>query len=251
MSFEQAGTLIEAAHAEMGLGEETFDSASFGTSNPTLAQMVRLADAVGRGLIRKYLPLRQRKDYSFTTVNLTTLYDLPFGFLSMVDGTGWNRTSGAPLCPVSPQRWQALQAFEVAGTSPILFRIVIPDDDDISPALKQIEFATNPGADATIAFAYQSKYWVHPAEEGSTRDDVLSLTTDYILIEPFLFSRALKLAYKREKGFDTTTAQEDFDQALRMALGHDEGAASALSLNGPSGGALLSASNVPDNGFGE
>lgn len=250
MSFEQAGTLIEAAHAEMGLGEEAFDSASFGTSNPTLAQMVRLADAVGRGLIRKYLPLRQRKDYTFTTTDNFTLYDLPFGFLSMVDSTGWNRTSGAPLCPVSPQRWQALQAFDVASTSPMLFRIVIPDDDDISPALKQIEFATNPG-EATIAFAYQSKYWVHPADDTSTRYDALAETTDYVLIEPFLFSRALKLAYKREKGFDTTTAQEDFDQALRMALGHDEGAASALSLNGPSGGALLSASNVPDNGFGE
>lgn len=249
--FDTIGNIVNDVCVELGLGEPAFSGDDFASADTSTQQLAKLATAVGRNLVRKHLFLRSRAEYTFTTVDLQTAYNLPPAFLSMVDGTGWNRSAKRPLVPVSPQQWQALQASGVTSSQPMLFRIVFADDDDPNDGLKQIEFATNPGADSTVAFDYYSRYWVHPGEAGSTREDAVTLTANIVLIDAFLFGRALKLAWKREKGFDTTNAQGDFDEALRMVAGLDGGAAPVLSINGPSSGRLLDGSNIPDNGYGE
>lgn len=70
-----------------------------------------------------------------------------------------------------------------------------------------------------------------------------------ILFDPLLAVRALKLAFKREKGFDTTSAELDYQGALDRCRGQLV-AASNLSLVGGGGFKLIDGSNVPGTGIG-
>ncbi len=76
-----------------------------------------------------------------------------------------------------------------------------------------------------------------------------TLSTDVVLYDPLLVMRGLKLAWLKAKGFDTTTAQMDFDTTLESIKSEDS-AAPVLSLNTGSEGYLLSDKNVPITGFG-
>lgn len=74
-------------------------------------------------------------------------------------------------------------------------------------------------------------------------------STDVVLYDPLLAMRGLKLAWLKAKGFDTTSAQLDFDTTLEGVKGEDS-IAPTLSLNSSSDGYLIGDKNVPITGFG-
>lgn len=73
---------------------------------------------------------------------------------------------------------------------------------------------------------------------------------DSILFDPLLVKRALKLAWLKAKGFDTTTAQGDYDRTLEQVMAADSNAP-VLSLNRtPWEEPLIGQQSVPFTGFG-
>lgn len=75
-------------------------------------------------------------------------------------------------------------------------------------------------------------------------------STDLVLFDRQLFLRGLKLAWRKEKGFDTSAAQDEFDSTLAQVMGNDA-AAPVLSLNSSAfEEPLLGEGNIPLTGFG-
>lgn len=75
-------------------------------------------------------------------------------------------------------------------------------------------------------------------------------STDLVLYDAHVVSRGLKLAWLKAKGFDTTSAQGDWDNALAKVIGADSNMP-VLSLNrGAWDEPLLGERNIPITGFG-
>ncbi len=90
----------------------------------------------------------------------------------------------------------------------------------------------------TIAFEYKSRAWVRPAASGLGNGDTLGVDGqsecivigDYPLFDPLLLQYGIKLMFKKEKGFDTTTAEADFLRAMNGAQQRASAGAPAICL---------------------
>jgi len=186
--------------------------------------------------------------------------DLPADFLRLTPQTAWNYTSQLPFAgPISPQvrTWLVGRV----GNSVTLF---------LGFAIEQGQFLVWPNpppASQTLFFDYTSKNWCQRAGTsavasrytpgfadaggGTTAFPYYQASADLILFDPFLFSRALKLRWLAEKGFDTSRAQADFDSAWDAVVGSDR-PMEKLSLNGSGTGFryLDGTWNVPITGYG-
>ncbi|HAM41753.1 MAG TPA: hypothetical protein DCP69_10585 [Candidatus Omnitrophica bacterium] len=104
-----------------------------------------------------------------------------------------------------------------------------------------------PTSAETIAFEYRTRNWVSRA---NVLTDSVAATNDVVLFDPLLAIRALKLAWKTEKGFATDSAMAEYAKTLEECKGHMR-AAPVLSLNGSRiGPRMLDGGNLPDTGFG-
>ena len=85
-----------------------------------------------------------------------------------------------------------------------------------------------------------------------TTTDAPTASDDQIIFDPLLMIRGLKLAFLKAKGFDTTSAQQDYNTTLEMVKGHD---APSPILNAtrrwnPIVDPLIGGQSVPVTGFG-
>lgn len=81
-------------------------------------------------------------------------------------------------------------------------------------------------------------------------DDAPSASSDIVEFDAQLVVRALKLAFLRAKGFDTTAAQGDYDTTLAKVAA-DDTPSEVLRLDRPNmGEPLLGERNLPITGFG-
>lgn len=181
---------------------------------------------------------------TWTNIGLASEYALPDGFSNIIDQTGWNRSTRLPLGgPVSAQVWQYLKGRQQGVVFNVLFR---PDDDTI-----KLYPDTDPPGGQNIAFEYTSRYWVAEANTVAPVTDEPTDNDDVILFDPLLITRKLKLGWLRNKGFDTSGAQVDYDKVLEVVKNAD-GTAPILNLRG--GGMfdpLIGGQNVPVTGFGQ
>ena len=88
------------------------------------------------------------------------------------------------------------------------------------------------------------------APTGLPEADAPVSSGDLILFEPVLMHKALKLAFRQAKGFDTTIDQAEYEACLTMVAGRSDGAP-RLSLNGNRiRDRFLDGLNVPITGMG-
>jgi hypothetical protein len=91
--------------------------------------------------------------------------------------------------------------------------------------------------------------WGQPLNT-NTPQDAPSAFSDQVLFDHLLVVRALKLAWKKDGGFDTASAQEDYDKTLERVKGNLS-SAPRLSLVGRSlRDRLIDTSNLPITGYG-
>jgi hypothetical protein len=161
----------------------------------------------------------------------------------MIDQTWWNRTNRLPLGgPLSPQEWQYLKARLVGVVFTVLFR---PLDGQIS-----LYPDTNTPGGYDIAFEYVSRWWVGTST--ATTGDAPSSGSQYIWFEPQLVLRLLKLAFKKETGFEAEAAQNDYDATLAACIESDS-PAPVLRLDQGTGAfsePIIGERNVPITGWG-
>lgn len=242
-SFKSVSEIMEQVGGELALWAAADLDTDFVTTSADDAnqnQMFYLLRGLCAELVRQYSWLQATKQHDFNTSATVTSYVLPDDFYSYVDGTGWNRTSRQPLVPISPQQWQALQASGVTGLLYVLFR----------PRERTLELLADPGASQTIAFEYNS-LWVASPDGASVPTKALpGATDDIVWIDSHLFERALKLRWLRHKGFDSTAAQQEYDDALNAARGANASPAPVLSLDKRAVDPL-GAPNVPETGLGQ
>jgi hypothetical protein len=244
--FGTAGDIVNDAAVEIGLAEV---SDPFTSTDSNFIQLCRLLKSLGRELVHMRSWTHLRKEYTFTTVAGTAAYDLPADFHNYVDQTWWNRTNRLPLGgPLSAQEWQYLKARMANVVFNVLFR---PINDQI---LLYPDSST-PG-DYDIYFEYSSSWWVSDDVTPTvTSRDYPLYSTDTLWFDPLLLTRGLKLAFLKAKGFDTTYAQQDYDQTLELVKGHDS-PANILNLTKSTLGSQrttdipMGGQSVPITGFG-
>lgn len=208
-------------------------------------QMRYLLQTCGEELTLAYPWEWQVTSHSILTLALDTgNYDLPADFLQMIDQTHWERSQNVPVFgPLSPQDWTYLLGRDlVSSTIYATFRI---------KENKFSLFPQPPPAGLDINFEYQTKNWVSDGQPTPTLTDVVTSGSEIVLFDRTLITRMLKLKWLEAKGFDTSKAQDDFNQVYGSVTGKDKGA-SVISAgrNGRTFPYLDTYRSTPDSGFG-
>lgn len=242
-NFDTVAQVISQAGRELSLlAADVTDP--YSSTDPNILLMTSLLSSAGRDIIREHQWTQSIAEHSFTTSLGVESYNLPAGFLRMINQTGWDRTTRFPLGgPLSPQEWQFLQARLAAVTFRVLFRPL--------QGTLHIYAGTTVPAGHNIRFEYMSALWVAPTATPTTgTKDAPTLASDVLLFDTHLMSRALKRAWKREKGFDTTAAEEDYQRALQSVM-RDDSPAPVLNLSRRARNELpIGEQSIPLTGFG-
>jgi hypothetical protein len=226
--FDIVSAILADVGVELGLGVPTADFAGTG-SDVNAARLTRLLKSTGRRLVLQHPWLQLRGEYTFTTAGTTT-YTLPDAFQSVLDITAWNRTTNQRVIHVTDEQWHAMKATGIT-TLTMIFRQIFSSNSDSSLADKpQLEFITATGTGDTIALECRSRHWVRPAALAATLLDAPTAATDRVMIDTQLITRALKLAFLRELGFDSTAAQMDFEETLATVRSANAGPAEVLTI---------------------
>lgn len=242
--WETVQQIVTSTAYEVGLGSAGSDVMN--STDANIQQICYLLRSAGRELVHLRDWNHLRKEYLFTTVANQSTYPLPADYHNMIDQTWWNRTNRLPVGgPLSGQEWQYLRARLVNVVFNVLFR----------PLQRQIELYPPNAVPAgfQIAYEYNSSYWISTAGTPDVSSaDYPSLSTDYVWFDPLLMVRKLKLDFLKAKGFDTTSAQQDFNTTLEYVKGND---APSPILNAtrrwnPIVDPLIGGQSVPVTGFG-
>lgn len=242
MAWESAASIINDVLLELALvGAEVANPYTSGDS--TIVQMRRMLKTAGRYLTRQHGWSHLRKTYAFTTTSGQAAYPFPADFLRLVDQTQWNRTEQMPLAgPVSPQGWQLLKGVLSTGVVNYYHRV----------SGNALELHPTPTESNSVVYEYQSSAWVQPIAETSPTQDEPASGGDLLWFDSHLLSRLLKLRWLEARGFPTTAALSDYQEAFNAATSSD-GAAPVLRLDVQplSLWRPLDGANVPFTGFGE
>lgn len=236
--YDTVANIVSQVAVQCGLGEV---SDVFASTDPNIVRMRGLLTTAGRRLVLKHPWLQTIKEHTFTTT-VATSYSLPADFLSMVDQSGWNRTSRNELRAASSQEWQYLKATQTGVTFTTIFK-----PGDLTLQL----WPQPPTAGETIAFEYRSRYWVRATASSAPDKDAPTVNTDVLHLEAELVKAALKLEWLGDMGFPVDKALSDLKSVLFDTQSVNKNAAPVLSLNcGTIRERLLDESNAPSSGLG-
>lgn len=235
-----ANTILNRVAAELGTAPV---QDAFSAVDPTFTQLRYLLNAAGEELALFHPWSVLVREHRITTApGDSGEYPLPADFLYMIDQTGWERANRTPLYgPLSAQEWSYVKGLD-HGPSPfhVAFRVQEGNMRVFPQAASGLD----------IFFEYISKNWVRDVTTSPPlyRDEV-QLASDIPLFDRALITRYLKVKFLEAKGFDSTKAQDDFNQVFSFITGKDRGGR-VLSLTGGGGIRYLGGRNVPDSGYG-
>jgi hypothetical protein len=240
MDIRTANEVLTTASTELGLG-----SKSVAGTDAVSVQLLAALNKAGRELAKL--------DWSFLKLQYTFVptatgpYTLPVDFQSLVNGTIWDRTAHLPLVgPVSDQQWEAMVARGITNAVGIPFRIW----RNALYLYPPTGFPTG----KTIAFEYRSSYWAIAFDDDpSSTTPSLNLVSDVAdrpLFDFSLLVAATKVEWKRFKGLDRSSEEEDFQAALDMAMSDDSPGAVLNASQSTSTIQMLGLGNLPDTGYG-
>jgi hypothetical protein len=240
MTFTTVESIFNRVAVEVGLPRQT-DPFVAAPLDPNADQLLTLLTSCGQELTTVFDWSQLRREHTFPTVASQEAYDLPAGFGRMVNQTGWSRTTRFPYDALSAQQWQGMKAWGL-GIAPIFlsFRLAA-GKFNIAPAPLTIE---------TLAFEYESSYWVAAAGAATTSKEEPTAKTDVVWFDPLLITRLLKLRFLQAKAMDSTAAQIEYERTLDNLIGRDR-AAPIISISGPpKEPKMLDEDNLPETGFG-
>lgn len=249
--YSTAGVVLSDTMVELGASAPVADPIALAAAgDPLWTQVMTLTTAAARDLLRRREWQTFIRFYTFTTTGgsgpLPQAYSFPVDYDRMVDQTSWNTSQRMPVAgPLTQQYTQFLSAWTGGQFYIYLGFLNQGDDYNIFPATAS--------SGQVITYKYISRNWCQPATttDPAVRTESIAAAGDAILFEPFLFSRALKLRWLTEKRFDTTAAQDDFDNAYEQQAGADAGA-QTLNLATPNTGIpfIDPRYNLPPTGYG-
>ena len=239
-SLDTANNILNRVAAEVGVTPVVDPYAS---ADPTFVKLRYLLNIAGEELVEAHPWEQLLKQHQIVTVDGDTGdYDLPSDFAYMLNQTGWERSNRVPLGgPLSPQEWAYLNGRDLASnTLYVSFRI----------AEGQFKtFPSSPSAGLDINFEYMSNAWARSATQPYTYSDSITAGDQTPMIHKTLISRYVKLKFLDAAGFDTTKAQDDFNQMFAFLTGTEK-SAPVLNAGGARSFPYLGFGNVPDTGYG-
>lgn len=212
------------------------------SQDATVRQLWAMLTEIGQYLLDKYEWQMLTRTLTITTTPPDLEYDLPEDFQYAVDATGWNDTARIPLIgPLSSQQWRLLQARQLGGTT-LRMQYIVEGG--------KIKFYFVPPDAQSIAFEMVGRSWVRDATNANIYRDYVENDADIILYPPRLMINALKFWWRRAKGLEYSSDEEDFEKALEDAKYNDK-PKNTVSLNNGSGGfPYLGYLNMPDTNYG-
>lgn len=238
---DTALSIIQNALGQLGLPVPA--AAVTASTDETAQQAVRLLQWVGRRLIKPTMSNRWqvlRKTWQLTTNSVDTTYALPTDWDSFEDLTGWNFSSRLPMLgPATDPQWQCLKARNLgSSTISVIYRV--------RGGLFEIynTFSTN----QDLRIDYSSRAWVRKADNST--QDFIDADDDTPLYDADLLCAGLKLQFLIAKGFDTTAAQQEWDDLLEQALNADQDAPVLQVARADTYPLISTQFNAPDTGYG-
>jgi hypothetical protein len=233
---------MNRAAVEVGLPPS---SDPFNSTDQAFIQMRYLLQTMGEELVVAHPWELLTKEHQFTTADTDTgNYALPADFYYMINQTGWERSQNVPLFgPLSPQDWTYLLGRDlVSATIYATFRL---KDGEFSI------FPQPPPDGLDVNYEYISKNWIESGQQANVFTDQITAGADVPQFDRTLISRGLKMKYLEAKGFDTTKAQDDFNQSFNFLTGFDKAADILNAGRGGRGFPYLDGRyNTPDTKFG-
>ncbi|UIY60076.1 phage adaptor protein [Burkholderia cepacia] len=166
-------------------------------------------------------------------------YPIPEDADHFIQHTGWDRSFRWQLVgPLSPQEWQVLKS-GISPTGPRLRFRIMGGQIYVNPVPASLD---------NLVLEYYSTGWCQSA--AGAAQSAWAADTDTPVLQDRLFILGMIARWLNRKGFDSSTAQKDYEDAVDAAIGR-AGGSRVLPLNARAEPpVLLGSANVPDTGFG-
>lgn len=179
-----------------------------GNTEPSIIQYLRLANKVGKRLMKAFDWQVLRGEQTFTSVATETQTSiLPSGFDRIVKETFWNRSTPVMISgPISPTEWQGLKARSYSTTNLLKFAyrggaiLVVP----------------TLSAGDTLAFEYVSQNWCQSS--GGTGQTEWAADTDTGVLDEELMTLGVSYAFLESEGLPSNVAAQEFDEYYQMLV---------------------------------
>jgi hypothetical protein len=235
--MDTAIDIINAACHELGLPTVALNAS---TGDTLGTQTLALLNALGDELTRVHDWQFLEKQMGFTGDGVLTSFPVPADFGRQVNQTQWALNNKRPMQgPDSAQMWSWNQ-FGIVSVGVYYRYRILGNEYAVFPM---------PGNGEQFALYYISKNWVIDQDPPNNPKDQITKTGDIPLFNRRLLITGLKVKLWSQKGFDTTTLQEEFDFMLEAEKGQNQGAR-VIDLSSNDGNPYISWQNVPESGFG-
>jgi hypothetical protein len=238
--FETANALINRAAVEVGLNA---DNDPVGSSDETYVQMQALLDSLGQELVNLYdWPILVRSLTIDTSIDGSGIYDLPDDWDHMINQTQWDTVNTVPvLGPLSPQQWTYLEGTNLVSQT--IYATLRQFDN-------KLQLYPQPVPKTIITLEYISRNWV--MEQGQTvpNQDSVSTGSDFVMFDPLLAVKMLKMKYLQAKGLPSQDAAMEFDTMLQARMSKSTGAPMLNAGRSLRRYPYITGCNAPDTGYG-
>ena len=237
-----ANDIINRAAVEVGLVKAVDP---VGDLDETFVQLTELLTSAGQEMVELHPWQILVKEFQIVTTDQDTgTYDLPDDFSYMIDQTGWEHSNRVAMGgPLSPQDWTYLKGRDLISQSIYASFRLVDNKFDIYPQ----EPVPN-GLD--INFEYIGRNWVQEQNQGPLKD-MITIGTDVVLYEPIMIIKFLKCKFLEAKGFDPSSARNEFENMFNSRTGKDTGAPILNASNNSRGFPYLHPYyNTSDTGYG-
>lgn len=241
-TLASANDILNRVAAEIGV---TPVEDPYSSQNPSFMKMRYLLNTAGEELVEAHPWEQLLKQHQIITADGDTgSYPLPDDFAYIINQTGWERSQRVPLGgPMTSVDWAYLKGRDFSSNSLYVSFRFAEGDFKVYPG--------PPPVGLDINFEYMSTRWVRSAtaDPEFTYDSEVTTGDQVPLYNRTLITRYLKLKMLEATGFDTTKAQEDFNQIFTFLTGTEKGAP-VLNAGGKGAFPYLGYRNIPDTGFG-
>lgn len=239
--YETAGQCLTQVAAETGLSLPP-STDPYTSQDQAINLLTALLTSAGRELLGMYEWQRMIVSQQFTVLTGDTgFYDLPADYGRHIDQTDWNPSNRLPLGgPLTQQDYTYLLNTNLASST---IYISFLEQQGQFVVLPQ-----PPPVGQVINYRYISRYWAGDGT-GPLQKDSPTSVSDVLYFEPILIQKFLRLRWREAKGYDTSSASEQFNNAFMMWTGKDKSAPvlnAARSRSFP----YLDDRNVPETNYG-
>lgn len=238
--FETANALINRAAIEVGLNA---DNDPVSSPDETYIQMQALLDSLGQELVNLYdWPILVREMTIDTSVDNSGIYDLPDDWDHMINQTQWDTVNTVPVPgPLSPQQWTYLKGTNLVSQT--IYATLRQFDN-------KLELYPQPVPETLITLEYISRNWVMEQGQTTPNADNIQTGSDFVMFDPLLVVKMLKLKYLQAKGLPAQDAAMEFDTMLQARMSKSTGAPMLNAGRSSRRYPYITGCNAPETGYG-